>query len=145
MKWWQALVTNPSCTINIWKLYIKLHCPCPLAYLHTSNGVVANIIIVGGLNLKKTPWLFKLFYKHHFWTRVRYDHQLPISRGSQAGLPLCRPFWINPRWRPSRVSHDNNLTTNSRTNMCKTIFRGFSGTGNSFFVLLFRFYLNVTL
>jgi len=28
--------------------------------------------------------------KHHFWTRVRWDHQLPISRGSQVGLPLCR-------------------------------------------------------
>ena len=95
---------------------------------------------IGGLVI----WLFKLFHKHHFWTRVRYDHRLPISRGSQAGLLLCRPFWINPRWRHSRASHNNNRTTKSRRNVCKTMFRGFSGMGNLFFVLLFWFYLNVT-
>jgi len=49
-------------------------------------------------------------FSYWFWmgltTVQRYcaacdNHQLPISWGSQARLPLCRPFWINPRWRPS--------------------------------------------
>ena len=68
-------------------------------------------VIVRGLNLQKTPSLFKSFYKHQFWTRGRHDHNTPISRGSQAGLQLWRPYWTNPRWSPSGVGRCHNLRT----------------------------------
>ena len=35
--------------------------------------------------------------------RVRYDHQIPISRGSHVGLPLCQPILVNPKWRSAAI------------------------------------------
>ena len=77
-----------------------------------------------GLNLQKHHDCSHRSTKHQFWTRAKYDHNLPISRGSQDGLPLWQPFWTNPR----SVLNINDITL-----------VGLSSMGNPFMMLFCSF------
>ena len=68
---------------------------------------------------------------------------LPISRGSQAGLPLWQPFWTNPRWPLSGLRYFNNFRTRSVLNINDITFVGLSSMGNPFMMPLCSFEVHV--